>query len=186
MQLANRYNTEIDTFFDYFGYLPAQKILSQIIKTACSSKIWPGATPSQVLLFYEQYLILMKAAFAITETNSINQKAIIKKSNAVQPLQFTPVKTESGNTSHPYWKTLPHHLSQKEFLNPYKAFEKITTYREFTDWKQILYELHYYALSKSEFDELPHGYTLIKVNTYLHKLIDAAHLIYIRSIRQDK
>ncbi|MBS4065635.1 MAG: hypothetical protein KGZ74_13835 [Chitinophagaceae bacterium] len=46
--------------------------------------------------------------------------------------------------------------------------------------------MQYYALSNSDWEDLPDGRSLLKLHILLQKLIEAFHLIYTRTIYKNK
>ncbi|XVJ67827.1 MAG: hypothetical protein HEQ40_17210 [Lacibacter sp.] len=180
------YDAAIDNFFDNFGYTPAKKILARILYTACSYKTWSAGSPSQVLYFTELLQQLIDTAFLITENNAINPKAILSKTKYNRQKLLTHTHTFCSNPRYTPWQYLPRHLSYKEFLNPYKALDTFTTYYTLAQWKKQVQEMQFYALSGSDWEDLPDGRSLLKLHTHLQKLIEAFHLIYVRTIYKNK
>ncbi|MEI9911758.1 MAG: hypothetical protein WDO71_20180 [Bacteroidota bacterium] len=84
------------------------------------------------------------------------------------------------------WQFFPRHLSQKEFLDPWKALQKIRRYKNVEEWKEQLRDLLHEALSDSVLDNGMSGEEALDTWLLLHKLLEATHLIEVRAIKEDK
>jgi len=180
----NNYYAVIASFFDCYDLSHARSILGKIIKTADSEKSWKGRYPVDVLHFSERLQQLIEAAFGIVEQYDFKPEAEI---NDDKELWFL-AKHETYCGWHVHstpWNFFPRYLSKKEFLDPYKALQKFTSCHSLAVWKMVLKEIVESALSPNSVDETDNG-SLLSAWLYLHKLVEATHLIEVRSTDENK
>ncbi|MFC0771393.1 hypothetical protein [Terrimonas alba] len=84
------------------------------------------------------------------------------------------------------WDYFPRHLSTTEFKDPYKPLRKFTRYRPLNKWREILKELCHHALSPTSIHEFDDGTSMIRTWLHLHKLLEATHLIEVRTIGDEE
>lgn len=175
----------IHSFFDCYGMVHARSLLAKTIKTADSEKIWKGRYPADVLYFTGHLVQLAKAAFDIMERYDYLQEAIIGEEDTNPYWMLQQYESYCGwHMNATPWDFFPRHLSQKEFLDPYKALEKFTRYRSFSRWKAAIKELREHALSPNSIAEFEDGTGLLGTWIMLHKLIEACHLLEVRSAEE--
>jgi len=175
------YNT-INAFFDCHGLSNARSILTKMIKTADSETSWKGPSPSHLLYFSEKMKQLMKAAFSIVSFHDYRNEAILEKEDNDPIWSLTEYQHYCSNhVRYNPWHFFPRYLSKKEFLDPYKALEKFTQYQSLAKWKYTFRDLLHHALSPVSINEFNNGTGILHIYIHLHKLIEATHLIAIRS-----
>jgi hypothetical protein len=124
---------------------------------------------------------LMKAAFSIIGFHDYRDEVILEKPDADTLWSLTQYEHYcSGHARSTPWHFFPRYLSQKEFVDPYKALKKFTQYRSLAKWKYTLKELLHHALSSTGINEFNGSTGIIHTCILLHKLIEASHLIAIR------
>ena len=135
--------------------------------------------PANVLFFTEQLSILTKAAIKIIQ--EYNFKKEIEAETNINLWMLNQYQTYCGWCKHRTpWDYFPRHLSKKEFLDPYMALEKFTNYHTPRQWKKIIDNIRYYALSYESIFEILDKPNFIGTWLHLHKLLDATHLIEVR------
>lgn len=176
----------IDAFFDCYGLLHARAILSRMIKTADAEKIWKGRSPADLLYFVERLEELIEAVFSLTESYDHKTETILNESDNDTWL-LNQYETYCGWHIHSSpWDFFPRHLSKKEFLDPYRALEKFTRYQSLNKWKAVLKEILSHALSPNSISEFDDGTSILGTWLQLHKLLEATHLIHVRSEDETK
>lgn len=180
----------INAFFDCYCLSNARSIMSRMIKTSDSEKIWTGRSPSDLLFFTEKIEGLMEAVFSIVGRYHYNHEAILEKDENDPLWSLTEYELYcGGHANSTPWDFFPRHLSRKEFLDPYRALEKFTKYHSLGKWKDVFKDLLFHALSPHSLNEFDDGTGILRTYIHLHKLIEASHLIAIRSeteIRQPR
>jgi hypothetical protein len=82
------------------------------------------------------------------------------------------------------WDCFPRYLSRKEFLDPYKVFNKVFECKAIAEWRTALEDLYSSAMfneSIYECYEENDPWTLCEL---LLKLVEAAHLLFVRIERR--
>ncbi len=176
----NQHYQTIDSFFDIYDLPAAQKMLSRCIKTACSGRVWKYL-PANVLFFTEQLHILSKATMKIMQEYNYIKEVEIEagENNSVWMLNQYPIYCGWCKHRTP-WDYFPRHLSKKEFLDPYLVLEKFAATHNSDQWKKIIFNIRYYALSHESIFEVLNKNNFINTCIHLHKLLDATHLIEVR------
>lgn len=179
MNLQINHTQAIDEFFDSFDLLNARKLINQLIHTAESNKTWSGTFPCDTIWLQQNLEKLMEAAYTIVANFDYNFEAMLSPGKTKETLnrQYSYCSKE-GESAFQYF---PRHLSQKEFLNPYRALLKFTSSENFIGWKEILKELVWHALSTSRIAHSVNDITILNIYLYLHKLVEACHLIHLRT-----
>jgi hypothetical protein len=171
----------IHSFFDAYGLVHARSILQELIKKADSEKSWNRTACCDVLFFTEKLTELIEAIYHIVNTYDQQEEAIIEEQTKEEIWQLTNYDTYCGShRNHTPWDFFPRHLSKKEFVDPYKALEKFTSFRNIDQWKQTIKHLAYYALSSTSINEFDDDKSILRTYIHLNKLIEATHLIEIR------
>lgn len=177
--MSQHYHT-IDNFFDTYDLPAAQKMLSRCIKAACSDKVW-NYLPANVLFFTEQLSMIIKAAIKIMQEYNFKKEIEIEAETNSNLWMLNQYNTYCGWCKHRTpWDYFPRHLSKKEFLDPYLALEKFTNYHGPRQWKKIIANIRYYALSHESIFEIVDKPNFIDTWLHLHKLLEATHLIEVR------
>ena len=176
----------IDEFFDAFSLPHALSMLANLVKTAASYKAWKGACPANAIYFTERLKLLTEAVFSIQEQYELRNEIVLDKSNTEMLWMLGQYETYCGwhRASTP-WHFFPRHLSQKEFINPYKALKKFAKKHSLKEWKEILKELCFHSLSPHSIDDFDDNTNIIDIWLHLHKMIEAVHLIEVRTIADE-
>lgn len=184
--MQQHYHT-IHAFFDCYGLSNARSLLSRMIKTASSEKIWAGRSPSDLLFFSEKMEELMQAAYSLVARYDYKPEVILDKDTSDTIWSLTEYEMYCGkHINYTPWDFFPRHLTKKEFLNPYKALEKFTSYYSLDKWKDVFKEILFHALSPNSIDEFDNGPGILRTYIWFHKLIEATHLIEVRTLKEDK
>jgi hypothetical protein len=171
----------IDEFFDAFSLSHASALLGNLIKTAASYKTWKGACPANAIYFTDRLYLLAEAAFTIQQQYDYREEVVLDKENTGDIWMLDRYDIYCGWHRHSTpWHFFPRHLSQKEFIDPYRALKKFTGKYPLSEWKEILKELCFYSLSPHCLDGFDDGVSIIVLSQLLHKLIEATHLIEVR------
>lgn len=171
----------IHSFFDAYGLVHARSILQELIKKADSGKSWNRSASCDVLFFTEKLTELLEAAWEIADSCGYRPEIVLDKETKEETWMLTAYDTYCGfHRNNTPWDFFPRHLTKKEFLDPYKALEKFTRFRELEEWKQIIKDLAYYALSETPLNEFDDSKSILRTYIHLNKLIEATHLIEVR------
>ena len=133
----------------------------------------------------ENFNSLYTAAFSIHYNYSKRTGAII-----VPPKDGVPDISVTQNFMHEkfylgsVWSNFSRHLTAAQYHDPYKAIKKFCTYMAEPEWKNYLKDVTEYALSKDSLDEVFHPYNILTVRLRITQLIEACHLIDIRTNRK--
>ena len=171
----------IHSFFDCYGLVHARSILQELIKKADSEKSWNRSACCDVLFFSEKLNELVEAVYHIVNTYDQRSEVILDNDtdNDIWLLKDYDNYCGSHRNDTP-WDFFPRHLSKKEFLDPYKALEKFTSFRNIDQWKQVIRDLAIHALSEIPLNEFDDSHSILRTYIHLNKLIEATHLIEIR------
>lgn len=175
--ITNCYNS-ISLFFDAFDLQHAYRYIQQSLLAAGSHAVWIGKYPADLIHFFHRFEILLDALIEIEGCECRRSNAVVKRNDKKQ----LPDIKNSRLFCSPYheyesWHYLPRHLSAGEFFNPYKALKKLVPHIE--DTSELLNSILHYALSgESLADE---GMDTLQLNLMLQKLLEAAHLLYVRT-----
>jgi hypothetical protein len=171
----------IHSFFDCYGLVYVRSILQELIKKADSEKSWNRSACCDVLFFSEKLSELIEAGYEIADTVNYRSEVALGKDSGKDIWHLTDYNNYCGtHRNDTPWDFFPRHLSKKEFLDPYKALEKFTCFRNIDQWKQTIKDLAYHALSKVQLNEFDDSKSILRTYIHLNKLIEATHLIDIR------
>lgn len=174
------YCQAIQTFFGDYALPQACSLLRHCIKAACSCRIWKGHSPADLLLFMEELELLLEAAIELTACEDYQREAIpvnLENNPACEPVEFD---SYCEIHVHSQWDLFPRHLGKKEFLDPFRALQKISRYQHLRQWKKCLRDLLHYALSPQSLQQFDDEINILDIYLLLHKLLEAAHLIVVR------
>lgn len=172
----------INNFFDIFSLPSALKLLDKLLHSAASRRIWPGPIPANAVYFVEKLTRLSASAFGITAEKSFLSVVTIDPGEADDLWALTRYETYCGRHRHSTpWHYFPRSLSQHDFCNPYSTLSQFTQYQTEEVWKETLGNLLHFALTPHTILELDENLNLLDIRLQLHKLIEAAHLIGVRS-----
>jgi hypothetical protein len=174
------YNS-IHDFFDACNLDHALKYANGVLESAVGYKIWGKEAPSSLLFYMENFNSLCAAAFSIHYNYSKRTEVLIDlPEDGVPDVSLTQNFMNEKYMSS-VWSNFPRHLTETQYHDPYKAIKKFCSYMAEPEWKNYLKDVTEYALSKDSLDELFHPYNLLTVRLRIMQLIEACHLIDIRT-----
>jgi hypothetical protein len=175
--ITNCYNS-ISLFFDAFDLQHAYRYIQQSLLAAGSHAVWTGKYPADLIHFFHRFEILLDALMEIADCKCKRQNAVIQRNDKKQ---LPDIKNSrlfcSPYREHESWHYLPRHLSAGEFFNPYKALKRLVPHIE--DTSELLNSILHYALSGENLAD--EGMDTLQLNLMLQKLLEAAHLLYVRT-----
>lgn len=175
--ITNCYNS-ISLFFDAFDLQHAYRYIQQSLLAAGSHAVWTGKYPADLIHFFHRFEILLDALIEIEGCECRRSNAVLKRNDKKQ---LPDIKNSrlfcSYYREHESWHNLPRHLSAGEFFNPYKALKRLTLHIE--DTSELLNSILHYALCGESFAD--EGMDALQLNLVLQKLLEAAHLLYVRT-----
>jgi hypothetical protein len=175
------YNS-IHDFFDVCNLDHAVKYTEDILQAAVGQKIWRKEAPSNLLFYMENFTSLYKAAFSIHYNYSKRTEAVIDPpENGVPDVSVTQNFMNERMYQSSVWSKFPRHLSEHQYHDPYKAVKRFCTYMAEPEWENYLKDVTEFALSKDTLDEVYHPYNILTVRLRMMQLIEACHLIDIRT-----
>ncbi len=178
-------NRAINDFFESFTLPFARDYILSALKAAESKRIWNKAAPTDLLYFFESMEVLLPAVYSIVKEGDETKKVILPKSPNTCDLTQYHLYCGSYDQLKP-WDYFPRSLSAKEYQNPYKALQKFTSGASKKEWKETLNYLLSYALGANSLAELSVNLELVSVSEHLQKMLEACHLIYVRTAAPTK
>ena len=170
-------------FFESFTLPYARDYLSSALKAAESKQIWDKAAPADLLYFFESMDAQLSAIYSIVKEGSKIKKVILPKSP--DTCDLTRYHLYCGRYDQlKSWDYFPRNLSAKEYRDPYKALQNFTSWAPKKEWKEYLKYVLDYALGKSSLSELGIHLEMVSIAEHLHKMLQASHLIYVRTAVQ--
>lgn len=177
----------IHEFFDCYDIADALKVGESIFLAAAANKIWKNEAPYHLLLYMQKLHEILNAAITIHYQNAFCRIAVLKylQSDTAPDMSCKKafVSHRHGNNN---WSCFPRHLTQKQYANPYRAIKKVADYKSLTEWKMTLKTIEEYALSNNPIDGEMSSYQLLKIRKKILQLIEACHLIEVRTSRKQK
>jgi hypothetical protein len=141
------------------------------VSHASGAGIYKADPPGDVLLYSKLIRSLIKASHALRHTK--HRAVTIKKEELFHKKYYC-----SHYTSADVWKELPRCLSEKEYSDPYRAFQQFFSYQSLNSWLQCWEQVVENAFcSDSTSIAAP-----LTVCTHLIKLVEAAHLVDVREV----
>lgn len=175
----------IASFYDCWGLPDAIHILANSLKAAQANRLWKGRTPSNLIYFYDRLGLLLRSAIDLLREEEVCRNAKLTGTHSQQWLTAYESYCSPSN-NYTAWHFLPRHLTQKEFVNPCKVFQKIKNHRSVEKWKERLKDLMMHALSHNNMQGFISGGEVLNSWLLLHKLLEATHLVYVRAIPEDE
>ncbi len=169
----------IHDFFDFFDLSNALLNTEMMLKAAISENVWKKSSPARLLILNEKLDELCAAAFIIQTSYETREEAILKEST--EPDVNTQQNYVGRFTSCTPWNSFPRSLTAKQYNNPYRAIKKFTAYMPEKEWNKTLKDLTEYALGNNSINELYMPYSLLTLRLRLLQLIEACHLINVRT-----
>ncbi len=178
----------IEDFFSALSVSQYRKYILSVLQAANSVKLWKKEEPASLLYFQKKMEDLINTVHILVSKDKGRKS---KKSKAVidRPVtdeeQIDPGYYLNKHRGQLQWEAFPRSLSKKEFLDPFLAFEHFFQYRTLKEWQKDLREIVFYALSPHSCAEDCVDFEFLKINELLQKLVEAAHLIWVREIDKD-
>lgn len=170
----------IHEFFECFTLPFARHYLISAIKAAESTQIWSKRAPTDLLHYFEMLEKLALSLYTIIKADNKTKKVILPKTNASPDL--TQYHLYCGRYDKlEAWDFFPRCLSVKEYRDPYRVLEKFTLWTSKKEWQMTLRYFLSYALGENSLSELGINLELIKTAELLLKMLEACHLIYVRT-----
>jgi hypothetical protein len=173
---------------DFYGTWSLSQALSMLhsgLLSAQTKKSWKEGSPASLLYFFERLEELLLASVNLLENEDKREEAKLPKEGSYWRLTGYEIFCGWHGASTP-WDFFPRHLTKKEFLDPWKALQKIKRYKDIDEWKEQLKDLLHDALSESILDNGMSGEEVLNTWLLLHKLLEATHLIEVRAIKEDE
>jgi len=172
--------TSISEFFDAWSLQQANRYLFKILQSTMDTNP-TNINPSTVLYFFKTLDSLITAVLRIQAADAYRNNAIVElDKNKLPDLTNHAYYFGRHRSSHP-WQFIPRALSPKEYANPYRVFKKLAGFGNKPKWKFILNELQDYAFFNTSFAECADEINILSIYRLLHKLIEVAHLVDVRS-----
>lgn len=181
MQYAYR---SIHDFFDSYHLWSAVTEVQRTIKAAAYYKACKLHNPYRPIYFMEKLELLVNAAFSITKSYLISDRTMLTTTTATgDPDLLRSKDFVSTGRYATIWNNMPRHLTAAQYQQPWKALKKFTAYRSAEEWKQTCKDMAEYALTNNAIDEEYPCYQILGIRLHLLRLIEACHLLEIRSKR---
>lgn len=172
----------IHKFFDNYHLETALQETEGIIKVATTEKAWKKDYPYSLIYFMKMLEDLCEAALVIHYNYSTRDECIVEITTGTgEPDMSRQQQFIIRNRFSNVWNCFPRHLSPGQYHNPYKAIKKFAGCMSAAEWKKALQELTEYALSDSPIDDAYPPYNILTVRQRLLQLIEACHLLEVRS-----
>ena len=168
----------IQDFFSAVSIPHYRKYVSSSFSAAISTHYWKREDPGSLLYFQKKMDDLMDAAKLLAggKPKALLSPEVLEQ-DTIDPALYLDKRL--GNRQ---WEAFPRTLSKNEFLNPYLVFDRFFRYRSLKQWHNDFREIIFYALSPHSCTEDLVELDLLKINRFLFKLIEAAHLVLVREI----
>jgi len=172
----------IHDFFDAYHLSFAVEETERIIKAAARHRSWNLDYPYRPIHFMEHVQELVTAACCIAKSYLTGKEGTVTLTSPTgEPdLLIKSDFVSSGRYSN-VWNNMPRHLTAPQYFQPWKAIKKFTTYATEAEWKATCKDLAEYALSNISIDEEYPCYKLLPIRLHLLRLIEACHLLEVRS-----
>jgi hypothetical protein len=185
-QIAHPYEV-ISDFFLSDHLSTYRKYITEMLKNASQKSVWKKDDPGELLLFYETIEGLIEAVYLIHQPDRKKKEEQESILNNIEVIEQNPIDSSlyySGSSTDTVWDCFPRYLSKKEFINPYKVFGKFFRYQPLEEWKKLLHRLFEYALLSDSTFDANFNIDYLAVDSYLKKLVEAAHLIFVRKLME--
>lgn len=176
---AKKHYKAIRAFFDGYTLPSALRYLDTMLKSAESRTIWRQGAPADLIHFEERIEELVGAVYGISRFQLVQEQ--VGNSGKKPDLEALSLYCPDHPGRAP-WDFVPRSLSAKEYINPYRTVQKFTKKATRKEWLEILKQLENYALAKNSLFDLGIEIPLIEISEALRKILEAAHLINLRTI----
>ena len=170
-------------FHSFFDACPLPQALGNIdgwLKAVTANNYWKKSYPANLLHFYEMMERLVEAAYLINKLDNRNAAAVLAETPEPEIDLMVPASYYGWQTKYSAWDYFPRSLNKKQFINPYIAFKKFFKYQDMPVWREVLYDLLYNAFVGKMELELGE-YDMLAVQKHLKRLVEAAHLVEVRT-----
>jgi hypothetical protein len=171
----------IHDFFSCYAIPEARREIKGLLEAAASNKVWKGKVPGNLLWLAEKLQELSSTVFGIDKWLQDERAIIVPNWEDYHWPANSPSTYCGWHKGRTTWDFMPRHLSRQEFANPYKALARFRAYRSEKEWNDIISELLKHALTPMGYEEFGHGNTMLAVEKRLYKLVEACHLIEVRT-----
>ncbi|MES2003493.1 MAG: hypothetical protein V4450_03150 [Bacteroidota bacterium] len=173
----------IDYFFQSFSLPHAKTYLIAAVKAAERAHVWDSGTPYDLLYFFENLKALLPIVYDIVKSGNKSKKVILTNPPHTADLTRYDLYCGGFNQYKP-WDYFPRYLGREEYHNPYKALETFTEASTKQQWFENLQGIQCCALSNNSLSELGICLELVSLTELLQKMLEACHLIYVRTTRK--
>ena len=149
-----------------------RKIVRKFLSAACTDGIYRDCDPGDLLFDIKLLLGLINATFLLRAEKVGDRTPVVDVFNTKFYCR--------GADPEVAWRAFPRTLSFKEYENPYRAFRRFFRCRSITEWQELMDDLLGFALCKDSILEVNIELDILSIYFHLVKLIEAAHLIYVR------
>lgn len=175
----------IHDFFDIYILPDALNFLRTVLKAAGTGKVWKKGYPFSAIFYMQQLEKLCTAAFYIHENYAHREEGIIEKEKQVNNPGIELLQGCTGSRAgENFWACFPRNLTLSQFYDPYLAIERFCKYQNEAAWKNRFADIQEYALSEHPILELHPPVNLLNVQRHLMRLIEACHLLEVRTNRK--
>ncbi len=163
----------IEAFAEIFSYMDMggwRRLITKMAAHALSGKIYHRRAPGDVLVDMKVVRSALMAAHVLQDATGKDMAA------ATQELRGSwPYGSGMGTLNH--WDDFPRTISFKEYCHPCTVFKKRFRKRSLSEWINDWEQLVTTALSPCNLDG---ERWVLRTRTGLLKLLEAAHLVWIR------
>jgi hypothetical protein len=153
-----------------------------VLKASSTGKVWRKGYPFSAIYYIQQLEKLCTAAFYIHENYARREAAVIEKDKRANNPGIDLLQACTGTRrGENLWTCFPRSLTLSQFYNPYLAIERFCKYQNETGWKNIFTEIKEYALSEHRISDLHPPLNLLNIQRHLFRLIEACHLLEVRT-----
>lgn len=164
----------LKVFSEIFSYMDIEalrRVITKITDYALADKTYSRRAPGDVLVDMKVVRSALLAAHALRDAASKDMEEATKQ-DPLYPWQYC-----SGMGKLNHWGDFPRNVSFKEYCNPYNIFKKLFSKRPLSEWINEWEQLVEAALSPCNLDG---ERSVLRTRTGLLKLLEAAHLVWIR------
>lgn len=178
-EIQNPY-TVFHSFFDAFALPEAIEFIEAWLRAVTKDDFWKKGYPARLLFFYEMLEKLIEGAYLVNKLDNQKDAALLNISSEAEMHLMSTSFYCGWHTGYSAWDYFPRSLPKKQFINPYLTFRKFFKYQELPIWRDQLYDLLYNAfVGHKELDT--DEYCLLNVQKHLKRIIEAAHLVEVRT-----
>lgn len=172
--------------FYYLIELPRiRKFIDSLMAALYKEQKWINKSPADFLIFYDQVIELIEAAYIIREMNYKGSQGILTAEKSTEEQLMNPDHYCLPLLKNIQWDYFPRSLTRKEFINPYRAINKFFKNCNFNDWKKKIYNILHIALSPDKLDSIGEIVDVHNIQKCLNKLTEACYLIYVRELSEN-